>query len=145
MKTMQARGFTLIELLIVIAIVAILATIAVPAYNEYVMRGRIQEATSALSDGATRMEQFFQDNRTYVGSTFCANLAALNASLKSFTIACPAATATTFTLSATGNAGVGMNEFTYTINQDRVRTSTITRTGWNNGANCWITKKGETC
>ena len=61
------RGFTLIELMIVIAVIAILAAIALPSYNDYIRRGKIAEGTSGLADLRVKMEQWYQDNRTYVG------------------------------------------------------------------------------
>ena len=61
------KGFTLIELMIVVAIIGILATIALPAYSNYVRSGKATEATSTLASARVQMEQHFQDNRTYVG------------------------------------------------------------------------------
>ena len=63
----RIRGFTLIELMIVIAVVALLASIAMPAYTTYITRGKLAEAQSSLLAMRTESEQFVQDNRTFVG------------------------------------------------------------------------------
>ena len=56
------KGFTLIELMIVVAIIGILASIAIPQYSDYVKRGKAAEATSNLATLRIKMEQCFQDN-----------------------------------------------------------------------------------
>jgi type IV pilus assembly protein PilE len=58
-------GFTLVELMIVVVVVGILAMIAIPAYNDSVMKGRRADAKSALTTIAARQEQYFMDNKTY--------------------------------------------------------------------------------
>ena len=136
----MARGFTLIELMITVAVIAILAAVAFPAYTNYIQRGKITEATSSLSELRLRAEKWFSDNRTYVGF----NQAIQNA--KYFGYACNPVTATAFTCTATGVANQGMTGFAYTINESNVRTSTFTGlSGWNNSTSCWVTKKGESC
>lgn len=131
---MQAqKGFTLIELMIVVVIIAILASVGIPAYSDYSTRGKLVEGTSALADGRIKMEQFFQDNRTYVGGT-CPT------ATENFTYACSNLSTTTYTITATGIGG--LSAFSYTINQANTKTSA---TPWGNGATCWITKKGATC
>lgn len=139
------KGFTLIEVMITVAIVAILAAIAVPSYTEYVRRGQLSEAMNALSDYRVKMEQFFQDNRTYVGTGLGTCGATPSGGLTKFTLTCAANTATTYTATATGNSGTLTDGFIYTVDQTNAKKTTGAPSGWTLNSSCWITKKGGTC
>ena len=142
-------GFTLIEVMVVVAIIAILAAVAYPSYGDYVRRGKIAEALSTLGETRAKMEQYFLDNRTYVGADAAANLpchaTALNAGKKHFDFTCTGLTAGAYQVNAAGKATDGMGNFTYTINQANARASRITETGWTGRTSCWVTKKGGVC
>ena len=140
----QVRGFTLVELLVVVAVIGILAAIAVPQYSDYVMRSKIAEATATLSEHRVRMEQYFQDNRTYLNACTAGTVAPTPTG-RYFTYACSNLSATTYTVTATGVASQGMNGFVYTINQANARATTGVPTGWATNATCWVTKKGGVC
>ena len=58
MKTMQ-KGFTLIELMIVVAIIAILAAIAIPAYQNYLIRAQVSEGMSLMGAAKTGVGEFY--------------------------------------------------------------------------------------
>lgn len=74
----RPRGFTLIEVMIVVVIVAILAAIALPGYQEYVRRGHRAEARAALQQAATWMERAATSNGLYpITSAFPATLQAV--------------------------------------------------------------------
>ena len=136
-----AAGFTLIELMITVAIVAILAAVALPAYNQYVVRGNVPQATARLATLQVQMEQFFQDNRTYVGAPGCTE----DTSNRYFDFSCSTQTATAYTLRAVGKGT--MTGFTYTVNQQNQRSSAALPEGWSTPSpnNCWAIRSDGAC
>lgn len=145
-----AAGFTLIEVMITVAIVAILAGIALPSYRQYILRGQLVDASTALATFRGNMERYFQDNRTYaaIGTTILppchADIAVAQRTQGSFVVSC-ASDATTFTLTATGSAATA--GFAYTVNQldQRATTAVGASSGFSTSTTCWVLKKGQTC
>jgi type IV pilus assembly protein PilE len=136
----KAKGFTLIELMAVVVVIAILASIAYPYYGDYVMRSKLSEAFSGLSELRLRAEKWFSDNRTYVG--FNQTLTGT----KYFTFSCPTVTATAFTCQAAGiGDAASMGAFQFSIDESNVQKTVSAPSGWNTSTTCWVTKKGESC
>lgn len=130
----KKSGFTLVELMVVVAIVGILSAIALPAYNDYIIRSRLADAFSQLSSAASSAEQFWSNNRTYVGLP-------VPTSSSNFTYALSNATNSTYTITATGiNTVAG---FAYTIDQSGAKATTAVKTGWGStSTTCWVSSKG---
>jgi len=145
MKKQRARdsGFTLLEVLFVIAIVAILATIAIPAYQSFVIEGRRADGQTALENLANRMERYYQDNNTYAGATIAtgnaSDVLSSATSLQGFyTLSITAQDATSYTIKA-ARAGPQVDD---TFCGDLTLTSASIRGMVNNDADatvarCW--------
>jgi type IV pilus assembly protein PilE len=71
------RGVTLVELLMVIVIIAILSSIAVPTYRSYVLRAQRTEATATLLRVQAAQEKFFAQNNIYAADLAAAPPAGL--------------------------------------------------------------------
>lgn len=64
----KAAGFSLIEMMIVLVIVAILAGVALPAYQNSMQKSRRSDAYALLMDVASRQEQHMLDRATYTAT-----------------------------------------------------------------------------
>jgi type IV pilus assembly protein PilE len=147
MRYGRSKGFTLIELMIVVAIVAILTTIAYPNYRDYVIRGQLVDATTGLAAVRANMERYFQDNRTYLPiGTFTPPCGATPIPAGKFSITCastdgpPAA----FTATAVGTNSP-LSGFTFTVDQFNVQKTVVAPPAPASFHSCdtaWITKTG---
>lgn len=61
----RARGFTLVELMVTVAIVALLAGFAIPAYTSYLVKGNRAAAKAFMVAVANREQQYILDARVY--------------------------------------------------------------------------------
>lgn len=86
MRLPSHRGFTLIEVMITCAIVAVLASVAIPSYTRHVMRGNRAAAQQHLIDLAQREQQFLADARVYKDSVSGLNMQTPAAVSKWYTI-----------------------------------------------------------
>jgi type IV pilus assembly protein PilE len=140
MQRNRQQGFTLIELMITVAIVAILASVALPAYTAYIQRARVPVALDGLSAYLTRMEQRYQDVGSYANAANACAVAVPTAD--NFVVTCAISDGGQgFTATATGNGPVA--GYTFTINHLGVRVTTAHPKGVP-AANCWTTR-GKTC
>lgn len=64
-KHSQQHGFTLIELLVTVAVLAVLTSIAIPAYNGYITAAKMTEAKNNIAALKLAEEEFFLENNTY--------------------------------------------------------------------------------
>ena len=141
-NNLDVAGFTLIEVMITVAIIAILAAIALPAYSDYVTRSRLVEAKTSLVDMRTRLEQYFLDNRAFP-VTPCTPIPP--AATKFFTVTCVtgAPGANTYTVTATGKDS--MAGFVFTIDEANTKKTTAVKSGWTTSNVCWIGRKNGDC
>ena len=94
MKRLQ-KGFTLIELMIVIAIVAILVALAVPAYQDYAIRAKVGECINAAAVPKLSISEYFETVGSFPGDITEAGMAAQGQSQYCFTYTTYTGTAAT--------------------------------------------------
>ncbi|HEY1289974.1 MAG TPA: type IV pilin protein [Burkholderiales bacterium] len=163
----HTKGFTLLELMITVVVIAILAGIALPSYNDYVLRAKFSEATGNLADLRVKMEQFYADNRRYsttAGGGVCGIPGVPDGNTPSasdvryFTYRCastnPAANPAgdqAFTLFADGVAAQGLGGLHFTVTESNVKATVIdggsdmAGKGYAANAACWVRKKPSDC
>ena len=77
MMLKRQRGFTLIELMITVAVIAILAAIAYPSYQDSIRKSRRTDAKNALTQAAANMERYYTEKNTYAMPAICGGTPAI--------------------------------------------------------------------
>ncbi len=105
----QPQGVTLLELLIVVVMIGLLATIAVPSYRQYSMRAQRTEAKTALLRLAANQERFYLQNNTYTDNLVALGFPAGVSDKGVYTLAVPVADTDTYRATAVPTPGGGQN------------------------------------
>ena len=130
-----SAGFTLLELMITVAVIGILAAIAYPSYQNYIIRAQRSAAQQLMLNIASREEQFLLDSRQYTGTLSggifttapegwtCTAATCGNARYNVSVAANNAATPPTFVITATA-IGLQVSDGDLTLNNSGQKTPT---------------------
>ena len=99
---MNEKGFTLLELMITVAIIAILASIAYPSYQDSVRKTHRANAQAAILEASSFMERYFTENNTYAGAIMPASI-----SSEQYTVSIAAQSSASYAIQAAPTAGTG--------------------------------------
>jgi len=141
MKTRKSNGFTLIEVMITVAIVAILAAIGYPAYQDQLIKSRRADAMIALGHAAQMQERWFTQNGTYTtignigGSTSDDGYYAISVTLPTGGGCSSGANRYCYTLTATPQAPQNADTDCANFTLDNTGAKGIS--GTSTAANCW--------
>ena len=121
MSNNKNRGMTLIELMVVVAIVAILASVALPTWNSQVQKSRRADARNTLILVRVEQEKYRADNGSYASSMSALGLGIYNSTSRDYyNVSIVSSSATAFVASAAPNANGGQSGDscgTFAINQ----------------------------
>ncbi len=139
MPSAQPRGFTLIEVMIVVAVIGILTSIALPSYQEYVRRGHRAEARAGLLQAGQWLERAATATGSYPTGALPAALATVAG--QRYTIAIGSeATASSYTLSASPQGAQASDKCgTFTLMQSGAQGVTVSGASGSASltAECW--------
>ena len=124
-RAASLAGFTLIELMIVVAVIAVLAAVALPSYQDSVRKARRADAKGALTTVAQLMERRNTERNSYAGATLGTAATDLYPALtesKHYTLALSNLAAATFTITATPEGNQSLDPCgAYTLTQAGIR------------------------
>jgi len=129
----RKNGFSLVELMIVVAIIGIIASIAYPSYENYVIRGKRAEGMAALTNAAQAMERFRVANYSYdlpndLSDVFAVRVPVDGTAAAYYNLSV-VDTATTYVLTATPTGSLAGKDDALTLSNTGAKT-------WG-GKNCW--------
>jgi type IV pilus assembly protein PilE len=129
-----AGGFSLVELVVAMVVMVILSSVALASYRSFTLESRRTTATTALTDAASRQEQFFLNNKTYTATLGSGGINVpatvtggyYTLSIDAPTVACPIARCWVMRAAPQGNQG-----------DDSCGTLSFTSEGDKSPAGCW--------